>query len=139
MIARADFIAAARAWLGVPFRHQGRSRSGVDCAGLVICLARELGLVAPDFDINGYRRAPDGSMLDACRQHLQPAASVDEAHVLVMRFSVQPQHVGIPVPYRHGGLALLHALEPSGGVVEHRLDATWRSRVLHAYRFEGVA
>lgn len=139
MIERADFIAAARGWLGVPFKHQGRSRAGVDCAGFVICLARELGLVPADFDINGYRRVPDGTMLEACHQTLQPAAGIDDAHVLVLRFSVQPQHVAIPVPYRHGGTALLHALQQARGVVEHRLDATWRGRIVGAYRFEGVA
>ena len=41
-------IAAARAWLGVPWRHQGRTRQGVDCAGLVVLVGREFGLAAYD-------------------------------------------------------------------------------------------
>jgi cell wall-associated NlpC family hydrolase len=41
-------IAAARSWLGVPWRHQGRTRQGVDCAGLVVLVGRGLGL--DDYD-----------------------------------------------------------------------------------------
>lgn len=139
MMAHADFIAIARSWLGVPFRHQGRSRVGVDCAGLVICVAREAGLVDPGFDINGYRRQPDGSLLGACADHLIAAPTLEAAHLVVVRFSVQPQHVALVVPYRHGGLALLHALQHSGHVVEHRLDRTWRDRLVGAWCFPGVA
>ena len=36
-------VAAARTWLGVPWRHQGRTRQGVDCAGLVVLVGRGLG------------------------------------------------------------------------------------------------
>lgn len=42
-----DFIAAARGWIGTPCRHQGRSRAGVDCIGLVVMAARDCGLDAP--------------------------------------------------------------------------------------------
>lgn len=138
MLPHAHFIEMARSWLGVPFAHQGRSRAGVDCAGLVICVARQAGLVAPDFDVNGYRRQPDGSMLAICDEHLQPVDDLAAAHVATVRFSVEPQHVALVTPYRHGGQALLHALQNSGGVVEHRMDRCWRARVLRAYRFPGV-
>lgn len=41
------FEAAARGWIGVPSRHQGRSRAGVDCIGLVVMAARDCGLDVP--------------------------------------------------------------------------------------------
>jgi cell wall-associated NlpC family hydrolase len=34
-------VSAARSWLGVPWRHQGRTRQGVDCAGLVVLVGRK--------------------------------------------------------------------------------------------------
>jgi cell wall-associated NlpC family hydrolase len=43
----ARFEAAARGWIGVPSMHQGRSRAGVDCIGLVVMAARDCGLDAP--------------------------------------------------------------------------------------------
>lgn len=43
----ARFVAAARGWIGVPSRHQGRSRGGVDCIGLVVMAARDCGYDVP--------------------------------------------------------------------------------------------
>ena len=54
MTSRADVVAAALAWTDTPFHHQARLKGvGVDCVGLVIGVARELGLIAPDFDVVG--------------------------------------------------------------------------------------
>ena len=41
------FVAAARGYVGVPWRHLGRSRTGVDCIGLVLLAARETAALAP--------------------------------------------------------------------------------------------
>ena len=134
-----DVHLAARSWVGVPFRHQGRSRdNGVDCVGLVICLARELGLVPLDADVNGYRRTPDGSMLEQCDVWLD-RAPLGSAHVAAVRFSEVPQHLALLVPHHYGGLAFIHALQRNGQVVSHRVDDTWRRRIVQAYRFRGVA
>jgi hypothetical protein len=51
-------IAAARSWLGVPWGHQGRTRQGVDCAGLVVLVGRGLGLA--DYDTTAYGRRLEG-------------------------------------------------------------------------------
>ena len=42
-----SFIAAARSYIGTPWRHQGRSGNGVDCVGLVVLAARQCGIEAP--------------------------------------------------------------------------------------------
>lgn len=135
---RDEVVAAARDWLGVPFLHQGRSRAGVDCAGLVICVARGLGELPEGYDVNGYRRAPDGSMLRECDARLVPISGLEAGAVAMMRFSEEPQHLAFVAPYRHGGFALIHALQKSGRVVEHRLDPTWRGRIVRLFRFPGV-
>jgi len=130
-------VTAARGWLGVPFMHQGRSSAGVDCAGLVICLGRDLGQLPADFDVNGYTRQPDGSMFAHCAERLLPSPARVGA-VALMRFTDEPQHLGILVPYRHGGLAIVHALQSAGRVVEHRLDANWRARIVRCFSFPGI-
>lgn len=57
-ITRKQILEAAESMLGLPFVHQGRSdRTGVDCVGLLVCIARKLGY--PEIvDIEGYRRVP---------------------------------------------------------------------------------
>lgn len=142
MTSRADVVAEARSWLETPWVHQHRAKGeGVDCAGLVVCVARSLGLVAPDFDINGYKRQPDGSMLDLCDQHMMRISrgELQPGDVLVMAIEHEPQHMGIVGEYRHGGLSLIHAASKAGMVIETRL--MWaRNQVFRgAYALPGVA
>lgn len=129
-------VAAARGWIGVPFKHQGRTREGIDCAGLGINVGLELGEDFPD--INGYERSPDGSMQPACERYLVRIPYPVVGCLLMMRFATQPQHIAIAGNYRYGGLSVIHALERTGFVTEHRLDATWRGNVVACYRFKGM-
>lgn len=117
-------VACARTWLGTPYHHQARAKGvGVDCAGLVIGVARELDCVAPGFDIEGYARQPDGwSFLAWSDQHMRRIARAQMApgSCVVVRFGRHPQHIGIVGDYLHGGLSIIHAMV-GRGVVETRL------------------
>lgn len=144
MIARALITATARSWLGTKYVHQQRMKGvAVDCAGLVIGVARELEIVAPDFDVTGYLRVPDGqSLLGYCDQFMARIA-LSEAlpgDVVVVCFprsrSRHAAHMGIFGDYPHGGLSFIHANGEK--VVEHRFDDDTRSRTLQVYRMPGV-
>lgn len=143
MITRAEVVAEARTWIGTNYAHQQRTKGvAVDCAGLVIGVARNLGLVAPDFDIGGYPRQPDGTMLIRCEELMTrvPMNRMDVGDVAVMTFEVEPCHFAILGDYHAGGLTAIHALLRRGGsgkVVEHRLDARL-ARVVAVYRLPGV-
>ncbi len=133
-------IAAGRAYRGVRWHHQGRSRAGIDCAGVIICTAHDLAL--SDFDITGYPREPDGSMSALLREHCElqpPGTEPVPGMVAEIRFDAEPQHLGLIVPYHLGGAGLLHAmaLHPRK-VVEHRLDDVWRRRIVALYKLPGV-
>lgn len=135
-----QLIATARSYTGVRWHHQGRSRAGLDCAGLVICVAHDLGL--SEFDVTGYGTMPDGSMSELLRQHCRiqpPGATPRVGHVAEIRFNAEPQHMGLIVPYHLGGMALLHAmsLHPRK-VAEHRLDDLWARRIVALYELPGV-
>lgn len=131
MTTHADVIEAARRYLGVPWRHQARSIAGVDCAGLLIVVAHELGL--SNFDTSDYGRIPDGVMLRSlCDEHMD-RCGIDEAHVYLMRFQHNPQHIAIVTDK-----GIIHAYMGARKVVEHSLDAVWRSRIVQAYRIRGI-
>lgn len=139
----ADVVAEARTWIGTSFMHQARVRGvGVDCVGLVIGVARALGLVEPTLDITGYPRSPDGrSMLAVCDQHMRRVDAPALGCVLVVRHEIDPQHMGIVGDYVHGGLSLIHALgtrDGRGRVVEHRLDESTLARLIAVYALPGV-
>ena len=106
----AEIVAAARAWLGTPWRHQGRLKGvAVDCGGLILGVGKELGLL--DFDTRAYGRIPDGQHLRAlCEQHLVAKAVIEvvPGDVLLMRFTRHPQHLAIAGD-RGEPFSLIHA------------------------------
>ncbi|MBK5911472.1 hypothetical protein CCR85_08205 [Rhodothalassium salexigens] len=127
-------VALARRWLGTPWHHQGRVRGvGVDCAGLVIGVARDLGL--DPVDVTGYARRPDSDELARLvRAHLAeiPLARAGPGAVLLLRIDDRAQHLGILTD-----VGLLHAYAPARRVVEHRIDALWAERIVGAFVFPG--
>jgi cell wall-associated NlpC family hydrolase len=135
MTTGADIVRTAREYLGTPFKHQGRSKTrGIDCAGLVIGVAHELGL--SDFDSADYPRQPDGhKMRAAIEGQLERVAlnAMQPGDVLLIRFSQFPQHLAILTDY-----GIVHAHASVGRCVEHRLNDSWRARVVAAYRFPGL-
>ena len=100
---RQQVVAEARAWIGTPFVHQQRCKGvAVDCAGLIIGVARALGLVAEDFDVNGYQRTPDGhSLIASAEQHMRRITreQMGPGDVVVVRWYREPQHLGILTDY----------------------------------------
>lgn len=142
MTSRADVIAAARQWIDTPFHHQARLKGvGVDCVGLVIGVARELGLIAPDFDVVGYPRVPDGtSLMELAATHMTPIdrAAMQPGDVVVVSFDRDPQHLGILGDYRHGGLSIIHAAGLTGRVIETRLMFSEQMKYVAAFALPGV-
>lgn len=133
-----DIVAAARSLLDTPFRHQGRLPGvALDCAGLVIAVARQLGL--RHADQAGYGRIPANGLLEAALEaqpglHRVALADRQPGDVLLMFFSREPQHLAIDA-----GDTIIHSYCDVGKVVEHRLDASWESRIVRVYRFDEVS
>lgn len=146
MTTGADVVRVARGYLGTPFHHQARLPGvGLDCAGVVICAGRALGLLAPDFDVTGYGRTPDGvSLLGWCRDSLHdvPRAEMAPGNVLCVAWETMPHHLAVLADYRHGGLSIVHSLDTigkkRGQVIEHRLLFGPRLHFVAAFRFPGV-
>lgn len=147
-VTRADVVAEGRALIGVPYVHQGRSLHGLDCVGLPILVCRNLGLIAPDFDVNGYQQTPDGkTMLEICDRYMVriPMHLLQPGDVLVysLHRKLGPQHMGIVGDYMHGGLSLIQALgttDGKGRVVEWSIASPRKGWMpVQAYKIPGVA
>ncbi len=132
MTTRQQVVDEARNWLGVRWAHQGRSRAGVDCVGLVVRVAHALNLST--FDTADYSRQPDPARMRALMaEHMEPVAAPQIGDVLLMRFEVEPQHVAIVTD-----IGIIHAYAQVRRVVEHRFDSVWLGRVVGAYQFKGI-
>ena len=128
-------VEEARTWLGVRFRHQGRNRQGVDCAGLVIVIANQLGLT--DFETKNYSRRTTG---DPFVMHFHAAGMVEvplsdirPGDVVLTEDQHFPCHCGFVGEDRFG-LTFIHAHGRRRKVVEQPL-ADWEGKVYHVMRF----
>jgi cell wall-associated NlpC family hydrolase len=132
-VSRQAIVAAARSYLGVRFHHQGRNRAGLDCAGLVVCVARDVG-ISTAADITGYSRTFGGAVMKAALDaDLLPVVFYRPGDVLLMRFDGEIKHMAIV-----SDKGIIHAYLAARRVVEHRLDVVWSSRVVAAYALPGV-
>ena len=138
----ADIVAEARSYMGVRWKHQGRDRSGIDCAGLVIKVGQAFDVL--DFDTADYGpQASDESMLRLCREHLIEVGrdAMAPGDILVMRFGGN-RHMGIVGDYLYGGPSVIHAFTARRKVTEHRFDDAWLKAMgasfLACFRFPGV-
>ncbi len=142
---RDDIISAARSEIGTPFRHQGRlSGKALDCAGLIIMVAKAIG--AEYIDFTGYSRHPSDGLLESaldaqsCLDRVA-LADMQAGDVLLMRFNTDPQHLAIFAGHSaiYQAEGIIHAWLQARKVCEHVLTDEWRSRIVRVYRFAGVA
>jgi cell wall-associated NlpC family hydrolase len=142
MTRRDDILRIARGYLGVRFRHQGRSRNeGVDCLGLLLAVARDTGLTlhsnSPDvFDRRDYTYRPDVTYLQSMLERLlTPATTLEPTHIALLNIEGRPQHLAMLSDYPEiGELGMIHAFAPARKVVEHRFDAHWQGQLHAAYQ-----
>lgn len=135
-----DIIIAARSALGIPFQHQGRTSSGMDCVGLLLYVADRLGIEYTD--VSGYSRRPSGGLLESTFDaHVESGTllridpdRMQSGDFLMMRFGRDPQHLAILA-----GDNIIHSYLQVGKVCEHRLDDEWRARIVRVYRLFGVS
>ena len=142
MITQDHVVCEARTWLRTPFAHQHREIGvGVDCAGLLICVARKLGIVDDCFDVSPYSRYPDGESLRAlCERYMLRANSLAYGGVILVAWGGgAPQHLGIVGRMPDGEVSLIHAESRRHKcVIEQRLKFGRSMRLIASYELAGV-
>lgn len=127
---------AARGYIGCPFQHQGRSRRGLDCVGLVVLALADCGRAVED--VTNYGRDPHLGLLESnLVREFGPAISLDDLQpgdIVAIAFAGAARHVAIVGDYVHGGLSLIHTDESLGAVVEHRVDGAWAKKIRGGWR-----
>jgi len=136
-------VACARGYLGTRFHHQGRlkrthsHKGGIDCLGLLVCVARELDLKGPGgtplsgLDSQDYPHMPDTTLLQQeLARVLAPAQELQEGDIALFNVDGSPQHMAII----SDGLGMIHAYAPARAVVEHALDRYWLKKLVRGYR-----
>lgn len=135
----AERLAVARKYLGVRVKHQGRNPAvALDCVGYCRQYLIDLGYTIGDRA--DYSRDPDGSLrMEVDKALGAPVATGSGAwrhalpgDVLSIRYA-RERHVAIASEL-YGQLAMIHADNSHGKVVEHPMDDRWKARVVAVWR-----
>jgi hypothetical protein len=142
-------IETAKTYIGVPFRHQGRDRQGIDCIGLLIAVGYEYGyftkVQVPElYDtygvvFNGRKflgaierilvpvkgKWQDGDVIMFASEH---TASYDRSRV---------RHCGF-LTWEKDNPYIIHAYRPQRAVVMNRVDVEWMRVIHRVYRVPGL-
>lgn len=135
MITTEKIINIAKSWVGTPFHAQGRLKNvGCDCAGLIIGICNELGIVSKfdekplaQHDIKGYRYVRDSRFLDSeFSKHLYwndfvSLSNLYVGNILLLKFNSTHYHIGIisKLDYENNAAELIHACSKNEKVLEH--------------------
>jgi len=125
-----DVVVCARDYIGTPHLHLGRLKGvAVDCAGLLLCVGKELNVVDENFDFVSYQERNDGSdlrrIIDMFCDEIETPEPGD---IFIMNVFENPQHCGF---YTDNGI--IHSLDK---VVEHSLVGPWPNRIVSSHRLK---
>ena len=131
-------IEAVRSLVGCPYRHQGAERYGMDCAGVVRWLGRELNLF--DCDVSNYSAQPNPKLLrhvaDTYLIAKESIADVAPGRVIGFKMSFRGdlQHFGVMT----SPTTFVHALRDLGDVREVSMASAWRRLICGVWVLPGV-
>lgn len=134
---REQLVEVARGWIGTPWRHLGRNRQGIDCAGLGVVVLRELGISG--YDMTAYSRIPAPGMLDHIRKVADevPLNEARPGDVIVITDAIYPFHVAFRSE-RDGLPHIIHAHAQRRKVVEEHFAHEWKKLASHAFVIRGI-
>lgn len=114
---RGDLVAdRAEEWIDVPFHDQGRIRAGVDCKGLPVGIAAELGFpeaqsihaLAGDYET---AKPPVQRLRAGLAELFDRASEPRRGDLLLLQCNGRPQHLAIYAPKGpSGGLRVIEAM-----------------------------
>jgi cell wall-associated NlpC family hydrolase len=138
---RSRCIYLARSYIGVPWKHKGRSRTGIDCIGVPYVVGKELGLHTYDDSLDYGRQAKNFDFMRAMAPfgyRVKDLKDIQDADILVMRIPIFPQHVGMAG--RIGDKqTLIHASVNARKVVEEYLTDEVKRTIIAVFRYKELA
>ena len=142
MITPDDIVEYSRSWIGTRWLHQGRTRTGIDCAGLLVETAKHFDL--PYEDLQGYGRSPDKAFYRQIKKYTEPVRPRVPIHGAIGIFNdtIMPCHTGIFAVDSDGRVTVIHSESwPKRRVHEQGYDdssQSLRDRLVDIRLFKGV-
>jgi cell wall-associated NlpC family hydrolase len=141
IITRREVVEAARECVDLPYRHQGHTKRGLDCIGLIILVAQKFG-----FDTSiprGYSSQPQARQVlvgaEATLWKPEDQSKIQPGDIAVFWgwMAAEPQHFTI-IGQKANGLTVIHAYSKFMKVVEQGWNPVWASRFHSRYVLPGT-
>lgn len=137
MINEKEIIEKAFEYLETPYHHQARLKGvGIDCAGLIICVLKELNIEVED--LKNYSRLPDSNLLqkicdDNCFK--VPFQEARDGDILLITFIKNPQHLAFFYKENDENY-MIHAYGENDvkKVIKHKINQKWLNKITCVYR-----
>jgi hypothetical protein len=135
---RDQIVEEAKKWLDVPWRHQGRTQRGIDCAGLILQVGNSLNLC--DYHVTRY---PRNTHRDHFVDHFhnianrKPVKDRQQGDMLLFRDGLYACHCGF-LEVEHGVEYVIHAYYQREKTVRERLNDDMIHKLTHCFEFKGV-
>ena len=123
--------------VGVPCKHRGRDRDGLDCYGLIWLVYHEAGIKLPDFEYSTEWKKVTELLIGS-------GATLVEGEYICKDTNFQPgdilffkkwnsriEHLGLFI----GDTRFLHCLRETG-VVQSKLKGPWKKHLAGGYRIK---
>lgn len=124
MMKAEEITRIARTFLNVPYRHQGKSRYGVDCWGLLYVVAEEAGVLPKGFSAPmNYGKMTDSQMSDEFLKWTSAAYKPDDGVIALIKWpgTKVAGHMGLLTSQG----TIIHAYSMEKRVVEHGYRGPW--------------
>lgn len=138
---REQIVTTARSHLGAKWEHQARRADAMDCAGLIVLVGLECGLIEDGFvDFTNYRRSPDGdkfkNMFDT---YAEPTVwrKAKSGDIAIFGWGRYGFHCGILV-FKDNQPWLIHSFADVGKVIEQPLTDSLLKLLKHVYTYKGI-
>jgi len=126
--------------MDTPFKHQGRSKAGIDCVGLQVFAGLAAGAVINDFTDYSLYPNPE-QLLKNFEEQMDPIpaheAGPGDVPIFWIKERKVPKHVGILTtgPYFIHTHSSIRVGKQKGKVCEVTLDDRWAPRVHSFWRY----
>lgn len=132
-----EIVLRAKGFVGVRYRHQGRNEVGLDCAGLIIAVAKMLGLT--DKDTTSYSRRPNVPEFTAFMMETNctqlPYGKHKHGDILRLNTAGWPVHIAIYEVDEAGQEWYIHAFLPHKKVTRDPLTDMVKKSISSVWRF----
>lgn len=142
MQTRAEIVAAARGWIGTPYRPQSALRgAGCDCLGLVRGVWREVygdePEAPPPYSPDWGEAGVVEHILEAAQRNMKPIALVDALAGDVIVFRMREGRIAKHMAILSSEATMIHA-QSNDRVREIAYAPYWRRHAVAAFAFPGV-